>query len=169
VAATQVKGAVNLRKALNKFTPDLAKETTKEITSFLKPIVKQARGYAPSTSPLSGWAPRPNSTAKFPTYDGAIVKRGITYQTSPSKPNRRGFRSLAAIYNKSAAGAIYETAGRKTAGGRFSPKLNGELKGRDKDQGRLIFRAWEEDKGKANAAVLKAIFNAAEKFKARKK
>ena len=167
--ATQIQGALKLRKALNKFTPDLAKETRKEIAGFLKPVVKQARGYAPSESPLSGWATRPNSNAKFPTYDAQTVKRGITYQTSPSKANRKGFRSLAAIYNKSAAGAIYETAGRKTPGGNFSPRLNGELKGKNKDQGRLIFRAWEEDKGKANAAVLKAIFTAAEKFKARKR
>ena len=167
--ATQIQGALKLRKALNKFTPDLAKETRKEIAGFLKPVVKQARGYAPSDSPLSGWAPRPNSMGKFPTYDAKIVKQGITFQTSPSKVNKRGFRSLAAIYNKSAAGAIYETAGRKTPGGNFSPRLNGELKGKNKDQGRLIFRAWEEDKGKANQAVLKAIFTAAEKFKARKR
>ena len=37
---TEIKGAINLRKALRKFTPDLAKETQKEIASFLKPVVK---------------------------------------------------------------------------------------------------------------------------------
>ena len=33
-----------------------------------------------------------------------------------------------------------------------------------KNQGRLIFRAWAEDQGKANAAVIKAIQTAAMKF-----
>jgi len=40
--------------------------------------------------------------------------------SAPSKPNKKGFRSLAAIYNKSAAGAIYETAGRKNPNGQPS-------------------------------------------------
>ena len=45
------------------------------------------------------------------------MKRGIGYSTTPTKPNKRGFRSLATIFNKSAAGAIYETAGRKNPQG----------------------------------------------------
>jgi len=53
---TQVTGAVELRKALKKFTPDLAKETQKELGTILKPITNKARGFIPSTSPLSGWA-----------------------------------------------------------------------------------------------------------------
>jgi hypothetical protein len=41
----------------------------------------------------------------------------LGYSTTPTKPNRRGFRSLATIFNKSASGAIYETAGRKNPQG----------------------------------------------------
>ena len=33
-----VKGGIELRKALKKFTPDLAKETQKEMGALLKPI-----------------------------------------------------------------------------------------------------------------------------------
>lgn len=166
---TSLKGALNLRKALKNFEPDLAKQTTKEIGAFLKPVVKAARGYMPADSPLSNWAPRPNSQATFPTYDGAIAKRGITYKTTPSKANRRGFKSLAAIINKSAAGAIYETAGRKTPGGNFSPRLGGELVGsKQKMQGRAMFRAYSEDQGQAKAHVIKAIEAAAAEFNARK-
>ena len=40
---TEVKGAVELRKALRAFTPDLAKETQKEIAGVLKPIVSKAQ------------------------------------------------------------------------------------------------------------------------------
>ena len=39
---TEVRGAIALRKALRQFEPDLAKETTKEISSFLKPVVTKA-------------------------------------------------------------------------------------------------------------------------------
>jgi len=41
----------------------------------------------------------------------------LGYSTTTTKPNKRGFRSLATIFNKSAAGAIYETAGRKNPSG----------------------------------------------------
>jgi hypothetical protein len=162
---TSVKGGVELRKALRNFTPDLAKETTKEIASFLKPVVRDARGFMPAESPLSGWAARSFNEGKFPTYNGTIAKRGIKYKTSPSRANRRGFRSLVSILNTSAAGAIYETAGRKNAGGKFSPKLGGQITGStQKMQGRAMFRAWDQDQGKAKNAVIKAIFNAADKF-----
>lgn len=161
---TEVKGADKLRKALKQFEPDLAKETTKELGFLLKPITAKARGYMPSESPLSGWAARSFNEGKFPTYNPTIAKRGISYKTTPSRPNRRGWRSLVSIVNKSAAGAIYETAGRKNSGGNFSPRLNGDLKGRDKMQGRAIFRAWDEDQGRTQGAVIKAIESSATKF-----
>ena len=48
---TEVKGGIALRKALRKFTPDLAKETQKEMASLLKPITSKARGFIPATAP----------------------------------------------------------------------------------------------------------------------
>ena len=164
---TALKGAVKLRKALREFEPDLAKATTKEMGALLKPITVKARGYLPAESPLSGWRARSFNEGTFPTYNGTIARRGVSYKTSPSRPNSKGWRSLASIINKSAAGAIYETAGRKNAGGNFSPRLGGELKGQGKLQGRGIFRAWNEDQGKTQGAVIKAIENSAAKFNAR--
>lgn len=171
---TELVGAVALRKALRQFEPDLAKETTKEIANFLKPVVKQARGFAPSNEDVpSGWVKRPDAGGRWAarSYDAAEVRRGITFKSTPSKPNRNGFRSLATIFNKSAAGAIYETAGRKSGiTGKFTPKLGGQLKGGNpKNRGRVIFRAVEEDQGKARAHVIKAIENAAAKLNARSK
>jgi hypothetical protein len=210
---TEVKGGIALRKALRKFTPDLAKETQKEMATLLKPITAKARGFIPVTAPLSGWG-KPASTGKFPRYSAGEAKRGIGYKTTPSRPNRKGFRSLAQINNKSAAGAIYETAGRLNPNGReqakrrevnipgmnsvyststgknygksnnpeagslFIQALNaqGEIKnaysrtvgqsGRAsrKMKGRAIYRAWAEDQGKTNAAIIKAIEISRDKF-----
>ena len=204
-----VKGGIELRKALKKFTPDLAKDTQKQLGVLLKPITFKARGFIPSSAPLSGWA---KSSGRFPEWNTNQAKRGIGYRTTPSKPNRSGFRSLARIVNASAAGAIYETAGRVNANGRqqartrdvyipstgeryktstdknyghstnpeagsiFIQAINqtGEIvnaralgsKGRPtrKFKGRAIFRAWKEDGGKTNAAVLKAIEESKVKF-----
>ena len=170
--AVRLQGAIALRKALRKFEPDLAKETQKEIASFLKPVVKEARGYLPNnTSILSNWSiTNKRENTRFPYYDYAIAKRGITYKTSPSKANRRGFRALASIFNKTAAGAIYETAGRKNPNSTFvkniEAKYPSKMVGKDKMQGRAMFRAYEENEGKAQDGVIRAIEKAAAKFKA---
>lgn len=165
---TSVKGAVNLRKALKEFTPDLAKETTKELGKFLKPVVKQARGYIPANDLVpSGWLVG-NQQGKWKrvAFDSTLAKRGIGYKTTPSKANRQGFRALVSILNKTAAGAIYETSGRKSGNvGRFTPKLGGQLTGpNQKMQGRAMFRAYAEDQGKAKGHVLQAIFKSADNF-----
>jgi hypothetical protein len=166
--ATKVVGAIELRKALRKFAPDLAKDTQKEIANFLKPVVKQARGYIPSNEQVpSGWL-LGNQKGKWQraAFDSGIAKRGIGYKTTPSKVNRYGFKALVSILNKSAAGSIYEIAGIKSrVTGKFTPRLGGELTGKgSKMTGRAMYRAWAEDQGKAKGAVLKAIFASAEKF-----
>ena len=169
-----IKGGIALRKSLRAFAPDLAKSLPKEIGAALKPITKAARGYLPDDSQvLSGWLARENSQARFPSYTARIAKAGVGYKTTPSKPNRRGFRSLARVFNKSAAGAIYETMGRKNPQSRFvqnqTAKFGGQMKGKDKEQGRALFRAYEENNGKAREAVLKAIKDASDKLNARAK
>jgi hypothetical protein len=216
---TEVVGAVELRKALKNFTPDLAKETQKEIAAILKPITTKARGFIPSSAPLSGWAKSNNGRWGNRVWSSSEAKRGIGFKTTPSKPNRSGFRSLARIVNASVSGSIYETAGRKNPQGREqaplakvvapgNPNFGKTIRSGSKDQslsnnpyagqqfidamnrtgqivnafqrgegqagratrkmkGRAIFRAYAEDQGKANAAVIKAIENSKIEFEKR--
>jgi hypothetical protein len=212
---TEVKGALALRKALKDFAPDLAKETQKELGNLLKPITNKARGFIPSRAPLSGWN-RTSETAwgSARIWSTGKAKRGIGYKTTPSKPNKQGFRALARVVNASAAGAIYETAGRKNPNGREQAPMARVVRGSQsnygkmirsgnknqsksnnpgagnmfieamdqyggivdannqtgagrrsrKMKGRAIFRAWKEDGGKTNAAIIKAIENSKVKF-----
>jgi len=199
-----VQGVIALRKALNAYAPDLAKELTDEITKSLKVIQKDARGFIPSMAPnnLYNWNDQAKSrqiTAKtsmfrtfntegrlrmFPLYNAAEIKRGIVYRTGYGKPNARGFRSLFRVRNKSAAGAIYETAGRTHPNGDPRSKSNnpnagarfvqqGPLYGRKKAgaggdmRGRAIFRAWEQDEGKQLVHIMQAIENTRVKFNKR--
>lgn len=108
----ELQGAVALRKALKQYAPDLAKETQKEIAGHLRKVTNRAKGFVPATSPLSGWA-NPVGEWEYRAFNAGIMKKGLGYSTIPSKPNKRGFRTLAQIFNSSAPGAIYETAGRK--------------------------------------------------------
>ena len=193
---TEVVGAVALKKALNKYAPDLAKELTKELGAILKPIVNEARSYVPLASPMSGWSETQNPRGKFPKYNALEIRKGILYKTTPSKPNRAGFVNNIRIQNKSMIGAIYETAGRKNGQGQdwVGPKAGGASKGVSRSNnpyagnqfisnlgqlygparkgdhrmmGRLIFRAWANTQGRANASVFKAIENTTTKFNRR--
>lgn len=193
---TEVVGAVALKKALNKYAPDLAKELTKELGAILKPVVDEARSYVPLVSPMSGWSETQNPRGKFPKYNALEIRKGIIYKTTPSKPNRAGFVNNVRIQNKSMIGAIYETAGRKNGQGQnwVGPKAGGASKGVSRSNnpnagnqfisnlgqlygparkgdgrmmGRLIFRAWAKTQGKANAAVFKAIEETTAKFNRR--
>ena len=140
----EVKGVIALRKALNAYAPDLAKELTAEITKSLKVIQKDARGFVPSMAPnnLYNWndnAAGKKITAKtsmfrtfnvegrlrpFPLYNATEIKRGIVYRTGYGKPNSKGFRSLFRVRNVTGAGAIYETAGRTHPNGDPRSKSN---------------------------------------------
>jgi hypothetical protein len=167
-----VKGAVELRKALRQFTPDLAKETQKEIRTAIKPISQSAKGYVPDRGQiLSGWLPRQMSEGSFPTFNPSEAKSRIGYKTTPSKANSRGFRSLAQVFNKSRAGAIYERMGKLSPDSKFvinqNNKFNAPLKGKGRMQGRLLYRAYDENNGKARAGVLKAIQTAADNLNKR--
>jgi hypothetical protein len=214
---TQLQGGAELRLALKKFAPDLAKGTQKEMATALKTITSKARGYLPADSQmLSGWTSALSSAETinyraFPKYSQSEAKRGIRYSTTPSRPNRSGFVALARVMNTSAGGAIYETSGRKSPNGRaaggmvrvvypLNPNFGKMIPNSDKTKsaslnpnagkqfitranelgqlvnarpagmvgratrkmtGRVIFRAFAEDQGKATAAVIKAIENAA--------
>ena len=193
---TEVVGAVALKKALNKYAPDLAKELTKELGAILKPIVNEARSFVPVASPMSGWSEVASPRGRFPKYNASEIRKGIIYKTTPSKPNRAGFVNNIRIQNKSMIGAIYETAGRKNGQGQdwVGPKAGGTSKGVSRSNnpyagnqfisnlgqlygparkgdhrmmGRLIFRAWANTQGRANASVFKAIENTTTKFNRR--
>ena len=189
--AIEIRGNSDLRKALRTFTPDLEKALQKEIARALKPVVAKAKSFVPDQAPMSHWAARSFSEATFPFWNPTIVKHGITYTTKVSQRNANGFTSMARIINKSAVGAIYETAGRKNpegqvwvgrnaggtgkgvsrsvnpeAGKQFIANLP-ELISSHKGRGRLIYRAWRDSKGVAEGAVMKAIDKATTEFYAR--
>lgn len=190
----KIEGVKQTRKAIRDFAPDLNKELNRELRIALAPIAKKARGFVDSGSPMSGWAARSFSEARFPFYEASIIRSGIGFTTKQGRTTRSGFTSNATIYNKSVAGAIYETAGRANNGqGQpwVGPKAGGTSKkvsrsnwsgagtqfienlppltSSTKGRGRLILKAWAQDQGKAYGAAIKAIDTAERTFIERSK
>jgi hypothetical protein len=187
-----IEGVVGLRKALTKLAPDIKKELDKEVRAALKPIINDARSHVPGSAPggLINWnnpgyerKSRTSRKSGFPSYDGQAIRKGLTYSISPSRLNKSGFVSLFTLLNRSASGAILETAGRRNptgnpkslsnnpeAGKRFIAGANGvgaltDYAGRGREStGRLLYAAYARNNGKALNAVLIAINNAQDKL-----
>jgi len=215
----EVKGLVELRKAMRQFEPDLEKNLQKQVRAILKPVVAEARSFV-DTNPkgLSNWMATKGkgkqitkSTSmfrrgSFPLFNPSAVKAGITYSIKPTRPNRNGFVSAFQLVNKTPAGAIYETAGTKHPGGQpwqgmaknsqkqgskffgkaisgsrvshsFNPNAgahfiealggDGNLEGYKKKRGRLLYRAWEHNNGRALSFILRAVKDSEAEFNRR--
>jgi len=180
----EVKGVIEARKILRQLSPGILKEYNAQIAKPLKVIAKDARFKAPNEivglrnfnypgydrkSIIEGRRP-------FPSYVPGVVRRGLTYSLAKSRANRSGWVSLVSMLNKSAAGAIVETAGRRNPNGRAQSKsknpnagqqfisaLNTDIGGLKqtgktaKTQGRLMGAALAEDQGQVQATVLKVL------------
>jgi len=116
----ELSGVDELRKALKQYAPDLDKQLKNDLTLATQSVVNAARGFVPATPPLSNWG---RDGGNFPIYNAATIRNGIRLSTARSKINKNGFASSVRIVNANAAGAIYETAGRKNPGGQPHGKM----------------------------------------------
>jgi hypothetical protein len=180
-----VNGVKQLQKAMRDVEPALNKQMSKDIKIAMLIVRDAARGYLPQQNEvLSGWGKGTASTdtikyRAFPAYDYSLAKSLIKYNAGTNKRNRSGYRAAFYVANVSAPGAIFETAGRKNRrGSSDSESLNpnagiqfiesaesiSQMKGENKQRGRLIYRAWFEESNKVIPAVVKAINTVATDF-----
>jgi hypothetical protein len=195
-----IHGLVETKRALREFAPDLKRQVDKEARSFLNVMVRDARGFVPATGDmLSGWQIHSKgkkitaqtsafSTRAFPMFQASEIKAGLVRKIGGFKTNKQGFKAEYALQNKSAAGAIYETAGRVNqdglpwggpkasptdrkvshsrnpkAGKQFIDRLDQTDNFRPihgQHEGRLAFRAVEKDNGKAIRGITDAVLSA---------
>jgi hypothetical protein len=197
----EVKGLVETKRALKQLAPDLLKEMNKEIRVALKVVIEDARkSVTPNVTGLYNWQDKGNVVVSrrkaqtrgapnleaFPKYNPLVIRKGLTYSLAGSRRNSAGFVSFYRLLNKSRAGSIVETAGRKNfngdsdsqsnnrnAGAHFNRSIQGTYGGfksigkRDVDKGRLLYAAYFRDQGKVTDAVFKAISKAEKTLKAR--
>lgn len=192
----EISGIVEVTRAMRKLAPDILKEMQAELRPLLRETTNAAKAKLPAEMGYElrnfnnpGYE-RKSATSKsraFPSYNVTEVRKGLTYSLAASRPNRSGYVSLVRMMNKSATGAIIETAGRKglygsnrsqsnnpDAGAQFIRALSnsevGALKqyGKsDKTKGRLLFAAWYERQNRLMPKVVEAYDKAARRFKSR--
>ena len=180
-----VNGVREFLKAIDEIDEDMYKNVRASLKAPMLKTANKAKQYLPANqNVLSGWlkqAPQqPGQRRPFPAYDQQTARSEIKYKLGPNKKNKKGYSVYNYVSNESAAGAIYETAGRKTSGqGGASLNPNAGIqfiaalpgvedatmagsvgrRGR-KNKGRVIFKAWKKEQGDAYKAIEKAINDA---------
>jgi hypothetical protein len=181
---TVVKGVTEARRVLSKVSPELYKQMNARITVGLKDVQNLARsevvdnifGLRNFTDTGVVRESRTSRARAFPMYNAALVRKGLTYSIGKQKRTNNGFTALYSMLNKSAAGAIIETAGRlnpygdersqsnnKDAGAHFINAITGtfgdlQQTGKTrKTQGRLMGDAVSQRKAKLTHEILRSI------------
>jgi len=180
-----VNGVREFLKAIDQLDDDMFANVKASLKTPMIKVANRSKAEFPSNqNVLSGWLkqaePREGQRRPFPAYDQATARQGIKYKLGPNKKNRSGYSVYNYVSNESAAGAIYETAGRKTTGAQgasLNPDAGVQFiqalpnvvdatmagsvgrRGR-KNKGRVIYKVWKEEQGEVYANLKKALDDA---------
>lgn len=169
-------GVYETLTALKEFDKDAVKRFNKVINTELagaerdaRALVSEASGYGPSGTPMSGWSPndpaRPRRSTRggagWPGWNVGVIQQGIRKTKAQGKARKGDYTtSSGALLNKSAAGAIFEVAGRKTKGTADrtgSAQFLRTLGNRFGKASRLVWRVVDKDKAKIEKNVARAL------------
>lgn len=118
----EVVGVEDVLKGLQFYDDDMYERIKATISPLMRDVEAAAKSDVPDNgSMLSGWSKPISSQVDyrpFPKYEAAMVKGGIGYKEGKNRKFKNGFQVENYVYNVSAAGRIYETAGRVNPQGR---------------------------------------------------
>ena len=153
-------GVTDTIKALKAFDKDAVKSFNKVINSELKIAKKDAQGFVKADAPLSGWStqparnPRSRGGAGWPAWDQSVIKAGISSSKAEGKVRRDYTTSAGALKNRSAAGVIYELAGRSNRG---TGTFISNLEKKESQASRLVWKSVDKNKDRIINNVEKAF------------
>lgn len=156
--------------ALKEFDKDAVKRFSKVINSELAGAERDAKGLISEDPPMSGWrkvdATNPSKTRGgkgWPGWNAGEIKSKVTKTKAQGKVRGDYTTSAGALLNKSAAGAIFETAGRKSQagfGGGSSAQFLRTIGNRFGKASRVVWRVVDKDADRIQANVAKALDDA---------
>jgi len=178
----EVVGLGDTLKAMKVFSPNALKEYQKESKEAAAIVVKVARAIIPDEPPMRNWrkipprksrgTPRPHSDpranprggAGWPIWDTNEIRRGIRIATTKKRERGESWGSLLRVENRSASGAIFEVAGRRSRGASPSGVQFIRNLTRFSNASRAIWRAYDQNQDTVTESVQQAIDKAIAQF-----
>lgn len=158
--------------ALKQFDKSAVRRFNKVINTELAGAERDAKGLISEEPPMSGWRKadairgKTRGGAGWPGWNAGEIKSKITKTKAQGKVRGDYTTSAGALLNKSAAGAIFEVAGRQASGTKkmFAQTSSGQflrtLENRFKKASRVVWRVVDKDKAKIEANVARALEDA---------
>lgn len=152
--------------ALKSFDQDAVKRFNKVINNELAGAERDARNIISEDPPMSGWNKLDAAKGKtrgsqgWPGWNAGEIKSKITKTKAQGKVRGDYTTSAGSLLNKSAAGAIFEVAGRKTkatAGRTSSAQFLRNLGNRFGKASRVVWRVVDKDRARIEANVARAL------------
>jgi hypothetical protein len=154
---------------LKEFDKDAVKRFNKVINTELAGAQRDARNIISDEPPMSGW--RKSDAAKgrvrggkgWPGWDAGEIKSKITKTKAQGKVRKDYTTSAGALLNKSAAGSIFEVAGRVASGTKrmtaqsSSGQFLRTIGNRFGKASRVVWRVVDKDRAKIEANVNRAL------------
>ena len=117
--AAEAQGLADAIKTLGKVDKELKKELVTSMKKAADPLVAEARSMVPATKPLTNWYGWRGGWNQSKVKRGIKVSQRNTAQRGSSGKKEETIRLLALV-STSAAGAIFDMAGRARGSGRGS-------------------------------------------------
>jgi len=163
IVLTGIKETID---ALKEFDKDAVKRFNKVINTELAGAQRDARNIISEEPPMSGW--RKADAAKgrtrggqgWPGWNAGEIRSKITKTKAQGKVRGDYTTSAGALLNKSAAGAIFEVAGKKTIagfGGGSSQQFLRTLGNRFGKASRVVWRVVDKDRARIEENVARAL------------
>ena len=154
---------------LKEFDKDAVKRFNKVINTELAGAERDAKGLISEQPPMSGWRKsdaikgRTRGGAGWPGWNAGEIKSKITKTKAQGKVRGDYTTSAGALLNKSAAGAIFEVAGKKASGTKAmtaqssSGQFLRTIGNRFGKASRVVWRVVDKDRNKIEANVNRAL------------
>lgn len=153
--------------SLKEFDKSAVRKFNKVINTELANAERDARNLVSAfDTPMSGWRtydaarPRTRGGAGWPAWNTGVVVAGIRKSKAQGRVRGNYTTSAGALVNKSAAGVIFEVAGRKTKGSTArttSAQFLRTLSARFKPASRVVWRVVDRDRVQINNKVKQAL------------
>jgi hypothetical protein len=158
--------------SLKEFDKSAVSRFNKVINTELAGAERDARNIITDQPPMSGWRKTDAIKGKtrggegWPGWNAGEIKSKITKTKAQGKVRKDYTTSAGALLNKSAAGSIFEIAGRQSSGTKkmFAQTSSGQflrtLENRFKKASRVVWRVVDSDKERIQANVERALNDA---------
>jgi hypothetical protein len=161
-----ISGIKETIESLKKFDKDAARRLNKVINDELALAEGAARAKIQDKPPMSGWRTVPAAKGRvrggqgWPAWEPTAIRQGIKKTRVEGKVRSDYTTSAGALVQKTAAGAIWEVAGRRSGGSGTGRNMIGVLNDRFKGASRGIWAVVDKDADKIRNNVRKAIEDA---------